>query len=128
MPAGISTRSRSPDGFVFAVKGSRFITHMKQLRDIEAPLANFIAQGILRVSKELGPILWRASAVPQAVRKLIAPREWPHVAGELSSGEGRDDNYKGQGCYRRSTNSIQFGILPIACCLTGSSVPFGRIA
>ena len=30
--------------------------------------------------------------------------------------------------YFRSANSIQFGFLPIACCLTGSSEPFGRIA
>jgi uncharacterized protein YecE (DUF72 family) len=51
----------TPDGFVFAVKASRFITHMKQLRDIEAPLANFFAQGILRLGDKLGPILWQFS-------------------------------------------------------------------
>jgi uncharacterized protein YecE (DUF72 family) len=51
----------TPDGFVFAVKGSRFITHMKQLRDIEAPLANFFAQGILRLGDKLGPLLWQFS-------------------------------------------------------------------
>jgi uncharacterized protein YecE (DUF72 family) len=47
------------EGFVFAVKGSRFITHMKQLRDIETPLANFFASGILRLEDKLGPILWQ---------------------------------------------------------------------
>jgi uncharacterized protein YecE (DUF72 family) len=51
----------TPDGFVFAVKGSRFITHMKQLRDIEAPLANFFAQGVLRLEEKLGPVLWQFS-------------------------------------------------------------------
>jgi uncharacterized protein YecE (DUF72 family) len=51
----------TPDGFVFAVKGSRFITHMKQLRDIEAPLANFFAQGVLRLEQKFGPILWQFS-------------------------------------------------------------------
>jgi uncharacterized protein YecE (DUF72 family) len=49
----------TPDGFVFAVKGSRFITHMKQLRDIETPLANFFAQGVLRLDEKLGPLLWQ---------------------------------------------------------------------
>ena len=39
----------TPDGFVFAVKGSRFITHLKQLNDIETPLANFFASGVLRL-------------------------------------------------------------------------------
>ena len=51
--------AETPDGFIFAVKGSRFITHMKQLRDIEAPLANFFAQGVLRLEEKLGPLLWQ---------------------------------------------------------------------
>jgi uncharacterized protein YecE (DUF72 family) len=51
----------TPDGFVFAVKGSRFITHLKQLRDIETPLANFFASGVLRLEEKLGPFLWQFS-------------------------------------------------------------------
>ncbi|WP_342642656.1 DUF72 domain-containing protein [Rhodoligotrophos ferricapiens] len=47
------------DDFVFAVKAPRFITHMKKLRDIEAPLANFLASGMLRLGPKLGPILWQ---------------------------------------------------------------------
>ena len=34
---------------------------MKQLRDIEAPLANFFASGILRLEEKLGPFLWQFS-------------------------------------------------------------------
>jgi uncharacterized protein YecE (DUF72 family) len=49
----------TPNDFVFAVKGSRFITHMKKLRDVEDALANFFAQGILRLGKKLGPVLWQ---------------------------------------------------------------------
>ena len=52
-------RAAAPDDFVFAVKGSRFITHMKKLRDVRAPLANFFSQGILRLGPALGPILWQ---------------------------------------------------------------------
>jgi len=51
--------AETPAGFVFAVKGSRFITHMKKLRDIEAPLANFFASGVLKLEHKLGPILWQ---------------------------------------------------------------------
>jgi uncharacterized protein YecE (DUF72 family) len=51
----------TPEGFVFAVKGSRFITHLKQLRDIETPLANFFASGVLRLEEKLGPFLWQFS-------------------------------------------------------------------
>ena len=52
-------RSETPDDFIFAVKGSRYITHMRKLRDIEMPLANFMASGILRLGPKLGPILWQ---------------------------------------------------------------------
>ncbi|WP_428940664.1 DUF72 domain-containing protein [Fontivita pretiosa] len=50
---------QTPDDFVFAVKGGRFITHMKRLRDIEQPLANFFASGLLLLRQKLGPILWQ---------------------------------------------------------------------
>ncbi|MBS1814539.1 MAG: DUF72 domain-containing protein [Acidobacteria bacterium] len=50
---------QTPDDFQFAIKGSRFITHMKKLRDIEVPLANFFAQGLLRLGPKLGPVLWQ---------------------------------------------------------------------
>lgn len=49
----------TPPGFVFAVKGSRYITHMKKLKDVERPLANFFASGVLRLGEKLGPILWQ---------------------------------------------------------------------
>lgn len=49
----------TPDDFVFAVKGPRFITHMKKLRDVETPLANFFASGVFNLHRKLGPILWQ---------------------------------------------------------------------
>jgi uncharacterized protein YecE (DUF72 family) len=49
----------TPNDFVFAVKGSRFITHMKRLRDVEIALANFCASGLLAFGEKLGPILWQ---------------------------------------------------------------------
>jgi uncharacterized protein YecE (DUF72 family) len=52
-------RAAVPEGFVFAVKGSRFITHMLKLRSFERPLANFFASGLLRLGTTLGPILWQ---------------------------------------------------------------------
>jgi uncharacterized protein YecE (DUF72 family) len=52
-------RGEVPDDFVFAVKGGRFVTHMKRLRDVEVPLANFFASGVLALGPTLGPILWQ---------------------------------------------------------------------
>jgi uncharacterized protein YecE (DUF72 family) len=49
----------TPDDFVFSVKGSRFITHMLRLRNVEQALANFFASGLLLLGPKLGPILWQ---------------------------------------------------------------------
>lgn len=49
----------TPAEFVFSVKASRYITHMLKLRDVEQPLANFFASGMLRLREKLGPFLWQ---------------------------------------------------------------------
>jgi uncharacterized protein YecE (DUF72 family) len=49
----------TPEDFVFSVKGGRFITHMKKLKDVETPLANFLASGVLALNEKLGPLLWQ---------------------------------------------------------------------
>jgi uncharacterized protein YecE (DUF72 family) len=41
------------------VKASRFISHIKRLREVEAPIANFMLSGLLRLNEKLGPILWQ---------------------------------------------------------------------
>jgi uncharacterized protein YecE (DUF72 family) len=55
-------RDQTPADFVFAVKGSRFITHMLKLRNVETALANFLASGVLRLGPKLGPLLWQFPA------------------------------------------------------------------
>jgi uncharacterized protein YecE (DUF72 family) len=54
--------AETPDDFLFAVKGSRYITHLKQLRDVRVPLANFLASGVLALGPKLGPLLWQLPA------------------------------------------------------------------
>jgi uncharacterized protein YecE (DUF72 family) len=49
----------TPPGFLFAVKGPRYITHMLRLTNIEKPLANFYASGVLALKDKLGPFLWQ---------------------------------------------------------------------
>jgi uncharacterized protein YecE (DUF72 family) len=51
--------SDTPPEFVFAVKGGRFITHMRKLREVREPLANFFASGVFNLREKLGPILWQ---------------------------------------------------------------------
>jgi uncharacterized protein YecE (DUF72 family) len=49
----------TPEDFMFSVKGPRFITHIRRLREPRVPLANFFASGVLRFGRKLGPLLWQ---------------------------------------------------------------------
>jgi uncharacterized protein YecE (DUF72 family) len=53
-----SWRESVPSDFLFAVKGSRFITHMIKLKDPGRGIWNFIPRA-QRLRKKLGPILWQ---------------------------------------------------------------------
>ncbi|MDP3893831.1 DUF72 domain-containing protein [Nocardioides sp.] len=50
---------QTPDDFPIAVKGGRYITHLKRLVDVDTPLANFFASGVLALGHQLGPVLWQ---------------------------------------------------------------------
>lgn len=52
-------RDATPPGFVFAVKGGRYVTHMQRLRNTRPALANFFASGMLALGGKLGPFLWQ---------------------------------------------------------------------
>lgn len=49
----------TPPDFVFSIKGTRYLTHVLRLREIEAPLANFFASGVFALRNKLGPFLWQ---------------------------------------------------------------------
>jgi len=49
----------TPEDFVFSVKAPQYITHIKRLKDVEEPLANFLASGLLCLGEKMGPVLWQ---------------------------------------------------------------------
>lgn len=49
-------------GFRFAVKGGRYVTHLRRMREPREPLANFLASGVLALRDRLGPLLWQLPA------------------------------------------------------------------
>jgi uncharacterized protein YecE (DUF72 family) len=63
-------REMTPEGFVFAVKASRFLTHMKKLKDPAAPLSRFF-EAARELGPKLGPVLYQL------------PPRWPLNAGRL---------------------------------------------
>ena len=77
-------RETTPDKFVFAVKGSRFITHMKKLKDPKPATEKFFAPAV-RLEEKLGPILfqlpprWRVNTERLATFLEVLPREHRYV-------------------------------------------------
>ena len=57
-----SWRKTVPDGFVFALKASRFCTNRKVLAEAGESIARFTGQGIVELGDRLGPILWQFMA------------------------------------------------------------------
>jgi uncharacterized protein YecE (DUF72 family) len=55
-------RAETPDGFVFAVKASRFCTNRKELAGAGESIARFIGQGLSELKDRLGPINWQFMA------------------------------------------------------------------
>lgn len=67
-----SWAAATPDDFVFAVKGARYITHLKQLHDVDAALANFFASGMLALGSRPSPAPGVAAAQP--LSHVLEPR------------------------------------------------------
>ena len=49
----------TPPGFVFSVKGGRYITHLLRLKEPEQAVARFFGSGLLNLGPKLGPVLWQ---------------------------------------------------------------------
>jgi uncharacterized protein YecE (DUF72 family) len=79
-----SWSERTPAGFLFAVKASRFITHLRRLHDVQAPLETFLSHA-RNLNEKLGPVLYQ---LPPSMGRdeglleaflAILPRDLQHV-------------------------------------------------
>ena len=102
-----SWHAATPPGFVFAIKGSRFITHMKKLRDVERPLANFLASGLFLLREKTGPYLWQFppnfrfnADLLEAFFEML-PRD---AESALDHARRRDYRVKGRACLKIDCN------------------------
>src|SRR5882672_8020245 len=55
-------RSETPEGFVFAVKASRYCTNRKHLALAVESIERFVGQGLDELGHRLGPINWQFMA------------------------------------------------------------------
>ena len=87
--------AETPDDFVFSVKAPRFITHIKRLKDADAPVSNFLASGIFMLGKKLGPILWQLPPnfhfKPEILENFF--KLLPHDTEEAASVARRHDKW-----------------------------------
>ena len=89
----------TPDGFVFSVKGNRYITHILRLQDIETPLANVFASGVFNLREKLGPFLWQFPPSfkfePERIERFF--KLLPHTTEQaLKLARRRDAKMKGR--------------------------------
>lgn len=89
----------TPPGFVFGVKGNRYITHILRLKEIEKPLANVFASGVFNLREKLGPFLWQFPPNfkfdPERIERFfkLLPRDTEEA---LKLARRRDDTMKGR--------------------------------
>lgn len=82
-----------PDDFVFAIKGSRFVTHNLKLRNAAGALANFFASGVLALGQKTGPFLWQLPATYGYTRERVSEflAQLPASSGEAARLARRHD-------------------------------------
>jgi uncharacterized protein YecE (DUF72 family) len=97
----------TPPDFVFAVKGPKYITHERRLKDFETPLSNFLASGILALGEKLGPILWQFPPTLPFTAERFEPfmKALPHEAKEAARlGTGHSTWLEGRTFLAPATN------------------------
>lgn len=97
---------KTPTRFVFAIKGSRYITHTKRLHDPAQALANFFASGLLDLGTRLGPILWQFPPNLTYDRERLERflRLLPHETSEAEALAREHDDRVREGSYGDGTN------------------------
>lgn len=89
----------TPRNFVFTVKAPRYITHVRRLKEVQAPIANFLASGLFNLRDKLGPILWQFPPnfryEPERMERFLEllPQD---TAAALQRARGRDAFMKGR--------------------------------
>ncbi len=64
-PTFAKWRDESPDGFIFSLKGSRYVTNRRVLSEAGPSVEKFLTQGICELGDKLGPLLWQFAATKQ---------------------------------------------------------------
>ncbi len=93
----VKWRDSVPDGFVFALKASRFCTNRKNLGEVGESIEKFCAQGFTELGDKLGPILWQLAPTKKfdadeigAFLKLLPEKPRRAEASPCAGAEARE--------------------------------------
>src|SRR6478735_9889656 len=91
--------AQTPADFNFSIKGPKYITHERRLKDFQTPLNNFLASGILALGEKLGCILWQFPPTMPFLPERFEPffAALPHdMQTAAKMGQGHSDWLKGR--------------------------------
>jgi uncharacterized protein YecE (DUF72 family) len=123
LESGLQTwRETTPERFCFSVKGSRFLTHMKKLKDPEPGLAKFFERVNL-LKPKLGPVVFQLppwwEANPERLESFLDALP----AGGRYAFELRNETWRNAQIYRiLSRRNAAFCIFEIAGVFSGLEV------
>jgi len=100
----------TPDDFIFAIKGGRFITHNLKLRNCETAMGNFFASGILALGTKTGPFLWQLPATYSfdVDRMRGFMRELPRSSREAERVAARHDERLRRGALTVAAENVAY--------------------
>lgn len=114
---------KSPPGFIFAVKGSRYVTHIKRLKDVEESVPWFCKR-MSDLKQHLGPFLWQ---LPPSFKKdlhrleqflRILPKEYRHAIEFRHPSWLEDDTFETLSRYEVCHVSVSSMRMPMDFTLT----------
>jgi uncharacterized protein YecE (DUF72 family) len=104
------SREVPDEGFTFAIKGGRFITHNLKLRNCEAALGNFFASGVLALGRKTGPFLWQLPATYrfEADRLDSFMRSLPRSSADAEAVARQHDHRLARGALVAAAESVHY--------------------
>jgi uncharacterized protein YecE (DUF72 family) len=119
--------AKAPKDFVFAVKGSRFITHIKRLNNLGRGVVNFM-QRIRPLKEKLGPLLWQLPPnfkpdLPRLEKFLKRlPKELHHAVEFRHPDWFSDETFALLGKYKAASVSMSSLLMPMNLTVTADFI------
>ena len=120
-------RDKAPEGFIYAVKGSRFITHMKKLKNLDGALDRYFDR-IKPLKKKIGAALWQLPPTMRLDLKRLEgflrllPKSYQHAVEFRNLSWMRPETFQLLSKYKAAHASISSKAMPMDLTVTSEVV------